>query len=84
MSVGVRGILGADWRVHKHFSLFAEYGLGVTLANSTRTRTSTITEVDIGDEVVTTEITSDGSQTAVFDTATALVQGAALGVIMHF
>jgi hypothetical protein len=78
--LGLRGLLGVSWRVHPHFSLFAEYALSINVLN-TQSATSSTERTVMG---ATTSIRSTTNSTRVFEFNTALSQGAALGVVAHF
>lgn len=78
--LGLRGLLGVSWRVHPHFSLFAEYSLNITVVNTQSAATST----EVTMMGVTNSIRSTTNSTRVFEFNTALSQGAALGVVASF
>lgn len=78
--LGLRGLLGVLWRVHPHFSLFAEYALNITVVNTQSAATST----EVTMMGVTNSIRSTTTSTRVFEFNTALSQGAALGVVASF
>ena len=80
----LRGVLGADWRVHTHFSLFTEYSLGISLVDSMRTESTITTTDSTGDEAQTTVQRSTSSQSLGPALGTDLNQGASLGVIAYF
>lgn len=49
-TVGLRGILGAEWRVHESFALFAEYRLGVNVYQHLSNVQDRTDEVKVGDQ----------------------------------
>jgi opacity protein-like surface antigen len=81
---GLRGVVGADWRVHQHFSLFAEYGLGISLVDSLKTTSSNTLIDSTGDDTQTTLLRSTSKQSLGPAMGTDLSQGASLGLIAFF
>lgn len=84
LNFGLRGVLGAEWRVHPNFAIFAEYGLSVTVLNW----------YDI-DQETTVENTTGGTRTAThrkversvpvwFTFNNTLLQGGSLGLLVFF
>jgi len=83
-SGGLRGLLGAEWRLHPNFSLFAEYSLDVTLASQTATVTSHTTEVSVSGERTVSRVKNDRQTPASYGTKTALTHVGQLGLAVHF
>jgi hypothetical protein len=81
LGFGIQGVIGIDWRLAKSISLFAEYGLAITIYSSTSSSTSTTVATAAGNTSVTG---TNSTQNHVFDLGTGLLQGATLGVIAHF
>jgi len=81
---GLRGVLGADWRVHQHFSIFAEYGLGLSLVDSLKTTSSNTLVDSTGDAAQTTLLRNTSRQSLGPAMGTDLSQGASLGLITFF
>ncbi|MEM6730083.1 MAG: hypothetical protein AAF658_00925 [Myxococcota bacterium] len=85
LDLGVRGILGVDWRVHDQISLFAEYVLSLTLFDIDSNRQTTTTRsLDNGEVVgeVGERTVSEQTSWLPFD----LGEGHAgrVGVMFHF
>lgn len=78
--LGARGILGVAWRVHPHFSLFAEYSLLINIFSSQAVNTST--EVTAMGQTAAMSTSTPSSK--VFEFSTGLSQGASLGVVAFF
>lgn len=81
---GLRGVLGADWRVHQHFSFFAEYGLSLSLVDSIQTTNVSTTVDSSGESSTTVSVSTSGRQSPGPAMGTDLTQGAALGLITFF
>lgn len=82
--VGLRGILGVQWRVHHAFALFAEYALGVDMVDVTGNSRSRTTTTTAGGTSTTVTTKSSGTQTAFLVTDLNLAQGASLGLLAFF
>jgi len=81
---GLRGLLGAEWRLHPNFSIFAEYSLGVTLASQNSKVTSHTTEVTAGGERSVSRVKTDQQTPASWGTQTTLTHVGQLGLAVHF
>jgi opacity protein-like surface antigen len=81
---GLRGVLGADWRVHRHFSFFAEYGLSLSLVDTMRSTSVSTVVNSAGETSTTTTVSTTGRQSPGPAMGTDLTQGAALGLITFF
>jgi hypothetical protein len=82
LTFGGRGIVGAEWRIHSNFAIFAEYALGLTVVRYT-----------IRDDRTTYRDANGSGQTSVhtesnvarwLNLSTSLRQGASLGVMVFF
>ena len=84
MNFGVRGIIGAEWRLHPNFAVFAEYNatLDVITYSDIDNRT-TVTSTLTGDTTVTSTRVERNTP-AWFNFNTALNQGASLGLLVLF
>jgi opacity protein-like surface antigen len=84
-AVGLRGIFGIGWRLHKYLSLFAEYTLGLDLLNHAATNNrQAVTVTAASGTATTTETVAKGSQSRVLNLDVGLSQGASLGLIAFF
>jgi hypothetical protein len=81
---GLRGLLGAEWRLHPNFSLFAEYSLDVTLASQNSLVKNTTVEVTAGGERTVNRNKTEQQTPASFGTRTALTHAGQLGLAVHF
>lgn len=84
LNFGVRGILGAEWRIHPNFSLMGEYNLGVTVLSSTSIKTKTTTEVTAGGQRTVSQTTSESKTPEWFQVSTGLTHAGQLGLAVHF
>lgn len=83
LGFGFIGTLGAEWRLHERFSIYAEYALGVEAvgwhsAHGTETIESTVA----GSATAQTKIERSSTRYLNYDLD--LFQGASLGLIAHF
>ena len=76
-ALALRGIAGLQWRLHKAFAIFAEYALGFTILDTTKTKTRNV--ATNGDETRT-----DTSVTRTANIALGLAQGATFGLVAFF
>ncbi len=79
---GLRGLIGAEWRLHQSFALFAEYELGMTLARQRSSLTDTVTEVTIDGVRTVRHVSAKSSRKSGFDTD--LHSGGNVGVAVNF
>ncbi len=80
--IGLGAALGVDWRIHKSVSLFAEYGLGVSLM-SVENASAKETDVDLATGA-TGVFEAKFTRTRFLEFGTGLTQGAQLGLIAYF
>ena len=82
INMGVHGLLGVDWRIHPSVSVYAEYGLGLTLFD----RQSASTFYKESDAVAATSDENETGYTRTrwinFDTG--MTQNGAIGVAVFF
>jgi hypothetical protein len=83
-NLGVRGILGAEWRIHSNFALYAEYGLAASLIRIRDQEDKTTIERTISGVRSTQETRVERSTTRMFNVSSSLEQGASLGLAVHF
>ncbi len=83
-TVGARGLLGAEWRVHPSFALYADYSLEVGLYSRNRLRNSTTTESTVGGTTSTQKVTSERDVNSFLNVSTGISQGASLGLQILF
>lgn len=84
VSLGARGLGGAEWRIHPNFAIFAEYELALSFfAWSTSSSSSTVENATNGARTVT-HTASNSSRTSWLSGGAALAQGASLGLIVLF
>jgi len=84
-NIGVRGLLGAEWRLHSNFAIFAEYALSVNVlhhASVHNESTTTLTAVDGTTSARHTLVTS--GTPGYFGYASALTNAFQLGLAIHF
>jgi opacity protein-like surface antigen len=83
-TAGVRGLVGAEWRVHANFAVFAEYQLAVDVIQYTNSdNTTTVSDKTTGSTVVnSTRVVR--SVPAWFNASNTLSQGASLGLLVLF
>ncbi len=81
---GIRGVVGAEWRIHSNFALFAEYSanLDVITYSDTDQRTTVINTTS-GDRAVTSTRTERNTP-AWLNFSNSLTQGATLGLMVMF
>lgn len=82
--LGLRGLVGAEWRIHRSFALFAEYGLGVNVVSLRTGSGYEKTTNGAGDDDITTTQRFASRQAVLFDLGAGLQQGASLGVLVVF
>ncbi len=83
-NVTARGTLGAEWRVHENFSLFAEYALNVGIYNKDRLRNRTTIENTTGGTTSTSQTEVERDVDTWLNVSTGLAQGANLGLTIFF
>ncbi len=83
-NVTARGTLGAEWRVHENFGLFAEYALNVGIFNKDRLRNRTTIENTTGGTTSTSQTEQERDVDTWFNLSTGLAQGANLGLNIFF
>lgn len=81
-ALGVRGLIGAEWRLHPSFSLFAEYELSVTVGRQLSWKSDTVTEITIDGERTVHHQSTQAKTKSSFDTS--LESGGRAGVAVHF
>jgi len=81
---GVRGMLGAEWRLHPSFSLFAEYSFDVTLVSTESRVTNHTTEVTAGGGRTVSREKNERKNPAWLGANTALTHAGQLGLAIHF
>jgi len=80
LDLGVGALLGLEWRVHKVISIFAEYGVNLSLVSYQRNKT----EVEVKNLAGTTTQTTKSSKARFFNIDSGLNTGAQIGVLAHF
>jgi outer membrane protein W len=83
-SLGVRGLVGAEWRIHPHFAIFAEYGLDVTVVQFNRTTSETTVDTTVNNVTSSSRTTSELQTTNWFNFSTGLRQGPTFGLTVFF
>lgn len=84
LSLGVRGILGAEWRFHESFAVFAEYQLGVTVLRWNDMVNETIVENTSGGARTAIRTQEEASKPVWLTYNNALAQGGVLGLLVFF
>lgn len=84
LGFGVRGVLGAEWRLHPSFSLVGEYNLDVGLVSQTSFKNATTTEDTIAGERTARRVTNEAKSPSWFNVGTGLTHGGQLGLAVHF
>jgi len=82
--LGVRGLIGGEWRIHPHFALYAEYGVLVSLFEVDRFKNQTTTERTVSDVRTTSRTTTERAGTSYLNIQTSLQHGFSLGLAIHF
>ncbi len=82
--LGLRGVLGAEWRLHPSFSIFAEYALSVTVLEQHSTQDSTATEVTLNGDKSVHHVSSESGRMRWLAADTALTHGGQVGLAVHF
>jgi hypothetical protein len=82
--LGLRGIVGAEWRVHPNFSLFAEYALTVMVCQVNSVKDVQVIENSIDGQRTASRTTVTTSTPRWFNYSTGLAQGGQLGLAVHF
>lgn len=82
--IGVNGLVGAEWRVHSHFALFAEYGLGLLLFQSTTSRLETTVETTTGSVTTSSRAVRETGAISFLEFGSGLSQGGSLGLRVLF
>jgi opacity protein-like surface antigen len=84
VTFGLRGLAGAEWRIHSNFAIFAEYQLSVDVIQySNIDNRTTVTDNTTG-VTVTNSVHTERSVPAWFNASNALAQGASLGLMVLF
>ncbi|MBK6846578.1 MAG: hypothetical protein IPG96_03180 [Proteobacteria bacterium] len=84
VSLGARGLGGAEWRIHPNFAIFAEYELALSFFSwNTSSSSSTVENAANGARTVTHTATNS-SRTSWLTGSNTLAQGASLGLIVLF
>ncbi|HSI05975.1 MAG: outer membrane beta-barrel protein [Myxococcota bacterium] len=84
LNFGLRGIIGAEWRLHPNFAVFAEYNATLdVLTYSDFDNRTTVTSTLTGETTVTST-RQESNTPAWFNFNTALNQGASLGLLILF
>lgn len=84
LTFGLRGLVGAEWRIHPNFALFAEYAASLDVLQYTDIdNRTTVTNTLTGTESVTST-RAERNTPAWFNFNTSIVQGAALGLMVMF
>lgn len=81
-TVGAQGLVGAEWRVHPSFALFAEYGLVFDVYSRTAQRDRTIDEGVADGSRAVTSVSSTRQEW--LNLSTGLSWGGQLGLAVHF
>jgi len=84
LNFGVKGILGVGWRVHQSFELFAEYNLGIQLAQADTYKKQTTVTNTAGGVTATQQTTTDSAATKALNYSLGVNNTAVLGVIAFF
>lgn len=84
LTLGLRGILGAEWRFHESFALFAEYQLRVNVVQWNSLSDETIVENTSGGVRTSTRTANERSVPVWGTFNNALVQGGVLGLLVFF
>lgn len=82
--IGVRGIIGVNWRMSERFSLFAEYALNLDAIEWQSDHTQTTTNNNGSGMTASNRVESEFKETRWFNINMGLAQGAALGLVAHF
>jgi hypothetical protein len=84
-ALGLRGILGVNWRMNERFSLFAEYQLGLAIMSwqSNHTQT-TVNNTASGGTAESSRVETEFKETRWLNLNNGLAQGGALGLVAHF
>jgi opacity protein-like surface antigen len=83
-SLGVRGLLGAEWRIHSNFAFYAEYALAISLMQIQRAKDVDTVERTVNGNRTTSQTTFESDRTRALNWETGLVQGASFGLAVHF
>ncbi len=81
---GLRGLLGAEWRLHSNFSIFAEYALSFTMYSHHSVNNDNVVENTVGGERTVTHTSQTAGQAAWLAASTDLTHNAQLGLAVHF
>jgi hypothetical protein len=84
ISAGLRAVLGAEWRIHSSFALFAEYGLSLDVVTWSGVNNSTSTVNNADGTVSGSTTRSKTNSPAWLNLDSGLQQGATLGLIVFF
>jgi len=80
----VRGVVGAEWRVHPNFAFYADYNVNLSLFNSNLINQRTTVENTVGGTTSTTQTTNQRTVNTWLQLNTGISQGAALGLKVFF
>lgn len=83
-NVNGHGIVGAEWRLHSNFALYAEYGVTVNLYQLTQLNNRTTVENNAGGTPTTTQNTTQRTTHSFLQLSTGLSQGGTLGLQVFF
>src|SRR5690606_34137212 len=75
-TLSLRGLVGAEWRIHENFAFYAEYGVSLALWRYTSTKNETVVENTVGDVRTAQRSISRVSAPRWFNWSTGLDQGA--------
>lgn len=83
-NVNGHGILGAEWRLHSNFAVYAEYGVTVNLYQLSQLNNRTTVENSVGGTPTTTQNTTQRTTHSFLQLSTGLSQGGTLGLQVFF
>jgi len=84
VSLGARGLGGAEWRIHPNFAIFAEYELALSFFSWNSSSSSSTVENAANGARTVTHTATNSSRTSWLTGGSALAQGASLGLIVLF
>ncbi|MCK5688711.1 hypothetical protein KAI87_05535 [Myxococcota bacterium] len=82
--INLEGVMGATWRVHENFSIFAEYGLSLSMLQWTGYSNSETIQDSTGGVATTSRTTNEGDKSELFQMNMGLYQGGSFGLLAHF
>lgn len=83
-TLGVRGIVGAEWRIHPNFAFYAEYILSINLLQQSFLKNQSTTERTVEGVRTTSQNTVESRSHDSFDFATGIHYGPSFGLAVHF